>query len=75
MRSKPAPAGESPPAVLENLREALGERGYVYSGLWHYSAVVAPQPTPYESAAAISAYGARLAELREAAEEEGIEWE
>ena len=46
----------------------------MYSGVWPYSPVVAPPPTPYESARAIADYSARLDDLREAAAEEGIEW-
>ncbi len=68
-----APAGESPFTVWENLSKALAETRYGYREFRFYPAGVRSQPTPYEMAAAIAHYHDRLAELREAAEDEGIE--
>lgn len=66
---QPAPVGESRTAVWENLLKALAETQYGYREFRH-----AWPPSTYDRAAAIARYRERLAEIREAAEDEDIEW-
>ena len=67
---QPAPAGGSPPMVWENLVKVLAEMQYGYRAFRH----AWPQAAVYDKATAIARYSERLAELREAAEEEDVEW-
>ena len=71
---QPAPAGGLPPMVWENLVKVLAEMQYGYQEFRFHHAGVRSQPTSYEVATAIARYHDRLAELREAADEEDIEW-
>ena len=67
---QPVPAGESLTAVWENLLKALAETQYEYRAFRPVSV-----PTIVDDkATAIARYSERLAELREAAEEEDVEW-
>lgn len=68
------PVGESPAAVWENLVKALAETQYGYHEFRSYPARVRLGVGAIQAAEAITAYGDRLAELRDAAEEEGVEW-
>lgn len=59
---------------LSNLSRALGEAGYIIREFPVGSVEIAQEPATQDAANALERYHERLATLREAAEEEGIEW-
>ena len=59
---------------LSNLSRALGEAGYIIREFPVGSVEIAQEPATQDAANALERYRERLANLREAAEEEGIEW-
>ncbi len=59
---------------LSNLSTALGQAGYIIQEFPPGSIGVAPERIAPDAAGAYERYHERLVELREAAEEEGIEW-